>query len=200
MSDQLRKIKRVCVYCGSSFGSRPEYVEAAQQMGRVLARRGLELVYGGGRVGLMGTIADAVLAENGRVIGVIPHALASKEIAHQGLQDLRVVGSMHERKALMVELADAFIAMPGGFGTMEEFCEVLTWAQLGLHRKPHGLLNTAGFYDSLLGFFDHTVAERFVRAEHRSLVVSEEDPERLLDLLGKVQTPKLDKWIDLSET
>src|SRR3954453_6200666 len=173
MSDQPKKIKRVCVYCGSNFGSRPEYVAAAQRLGSALARRSLELVYGGGRVGLMGTIADAVLAEQGKVIGVIPEALLAKEVGHQGLKDLRVVGSMHERKALMVELSDAFIAMPGGFGTLEEFCEVLTWAQLGLHPKPCGLLNVLGYYDPLLAFFGHAAAERFVRPEHRALVLQE---------------------------
>jgi uncharacterized protein (TIGR00730 family) len=134
------------------------------------------------------------------VIGVIPEALMTKEVGHRGLPDLRVVGSMHERKALMVELSDAFIAMPGGFGTMEEFCEVLTWAQLGLHRKPHGLLNVAGFYDSLLAFFDHAVRERFIRQAHRSLVVAETDAERLLDLMVALEPPNLDKWIDLTKT
>lgn len=165
-------------------------------MGAVLARRGLELVYGGGRVGLMGAIADAVLAEGGKVIGIIPEALVAKEVAHLGLTELRVVKTMHERKALMVELADAFIALPGGFGTLEEFCEVLTWAQLGLHRKPHGLLNVEGFYDPLLSFFDHSVAENFVRPAHRSLVLAEKDPDRLLDLLAKAHPPILEKWID----
>src|SRR3954451_6826808 len=162
------EFKRICVYCGSNSGANPAYEKIAEQMGTALAQRGIELVYGGGRVGLMGTIANATLAAGGNVIGIIPESLLAKEVAHQGLKDLRVVASMHERKAMMVELADAFIAMPGGFGTLEEFCEVLTWAQLGLHRKPHGLLNTAGFYDSLLRFFDHTMAERFVRAEHRA--------------------------------
>jgi uncharacterized protein (TIGR00730 family) len=164
-------------------------------MGAALAGRGMELVYGGGRVGLMGAIADAVLASRGKVTGVIPEALVAREVAHQGLTDLRVVRSIHERKALMVELSDAFIALPGGFGTMDEFCEVLTWAQLGLHRKPHGLLNVAGFYDPLLAFFDHAVAEEFVRSAHRALVVSETNAERLLDLLATVELPNLDKWI-----
>ncbi len=169
-------------------------------MGAALAGRGIELVYGGGCVGLMGTIADAVLAAKGTVIGVIPEALVAKEVAHQGLTELRVVRSMHERKALMADLADAFVALPGGFGTMEEFCEVLTWAQLGLHRKPHGLLNVAGFYDPLLAFFDHTVAENFVRPAHRALVVAETEPERLLERLTSVQPPNLDKWIDREAT
>ncbi len=193
-------IKRICVYCGSNSGSRPAYAEAARKLGTLLARRGIELVYGGGRVGLMGVIADATLAANGRVIGVIPEALVAREVAHLKLKDLRVVGSMHERKALMVDLADAFIAMPGGFGTLEEFSEVLTWAQLGLHRKPHGLLNVEGFYDSLLSFFDHAVAANFIRPAHRALVVAENDPERLLDALAQTVPPNLDKWIDREET
>lgn len=193
-------IKRVCVYCGSNSGSDPKYVESARALGEELARRGLGLVYGGGRVGLMGTIADAAIAAGGKVIGVIPRALATKEIAHSGLSELHVVDSMHERKAMMAELADAFIAMPGGFGTLEEFCEVLTWAQLGLHRKPHGLLNVAGFYDALLGFFDHAVNQRFVRSVHRNLVIAEADPACLLDLLSKAHPPSLNKWIDLDQT
>jgi len=192
--------KRVCVYCGSNGGSRPAYARAARDLGTLLARHGLELVYGGGRVGLMGTLADAVLAAGGHVIGVIPESLVAREVGHLGLSDLRVVGSMHERKALMVELADAFIALPGGFGTLEEFCEVLTWAQLGLHRKPHGLLNIEGFYDPLLSFFDHAAAEHFIRPIHRELVITETDPERLLDLLARAQPPELDKWIDRDQT
>jgi uncharacterized protein (TIGR00730 family) len=191
----LMNFTRVCVYCGSNSGSRPAYERAAWEMGAALARRGLELVYGGGRVGLMGAIADAVLAEGGKVIGIIPEALVAKEVAHRGLTELRVVNSMHERKAMMVELADAFIALPGGFGTLEEFCEVLTWAQLGLHQKPHGLLNVEGFYDPLLSFFDHAVAENFVRPAHRSLVLAEKEPDRLLDLLAKACPPVLEKWI-----
>ncbi len=195
-----QKLRRVCVYCGSNSGSRPDYSQTAREMGTALVRRGIELVYGGGRVGLMGVIADAVLAAGGKVIGVIPQDLVAREVAHRGLTELRVVGSMHERKASMVELSDAFIALPGGFGTMEEFCEVLTWVQLGLHRKPHGLLNVAGFYDPLLAFFDHAVAEAFVRPAHRSLVVAHTQPEGLLDLLTTVEPPHLDKWIDRDRT
>src|ERR671931_564342 len=146
-------MKRICVFCGSNIGLRNVYFAVAQATGVALARRGIGLVYGGGRVGLMGVVADAVLKEGGEVIGVIPEALTTREVAHQGLDDLRVVGSMHERKALMAELANAFIALPGGYGTLEEFCEVLTWAQLGLHRKPCGILNVEGFYDSLLSLF-----------------------------------------------
>lgn len=192
--------KRICVYCGSNAGARPVYAEAARELGSELALRGIGLVYGGGRVGLMGIVADAVLTGGGEVIGVIPKALATKEVAHHGLTDLRVVASMHERKALMVELADAFIALPGGFGTLEEFCEVLTWAQLGIHRKPHGLLNVAEFYAPLLKFFDHAVAEKFVRGVHRELIITASEPAELLDLLAKAHPPNLNKWIDLDQT
>jgi uncharacterized protein (TIGR00730 family) len=194
------QLKRVCVYCGSHDGSRPAFADAARAMGKALAEGNIELVYGGGRIGLMGALADATLAAGGNVIGVIPRSLVTREIAYLDLKDLRVVGSMHERKALMAELADAFIALPGGFGTLEEFCEVLTWAQLGLHRKPIGLLNVEGFYDSLLGFFDHLVAEEFVRAVYRGLVLVENDPRRLLQALAAFQSPKLDKWITPDET
>jgi hypothetical protein len=190
------KIKRVCVYCGSNKGSLPAFTQAAERFGAALARRGLGLVYGGGRVGLMGIVADAVTAHGGEVIGVIPKALAKRDVAHLGLKDLRLVDSMHERKALMAELADAFVAMPGGFGTIEEFCEALTWAQLGLHQKPLGFLNVAGFYDPLLAFFDHAVERKFVRAAHRELVLTETDPDRLLDLLAKAQPAAAHKWLD----
>jgi len=192
-------IQSLCVYCGSNSGSRPVYTQAALHLGNILVRRGIRLVYGGGRVGLMGTIADAVLANGGEVIGVIPESLVAKEVAHLGLKDLRVVPSMHERKALMAELADAFVALPGGFGTLDEFAEILTWAQLGLHLKPHGLLNVANFYDPLLAFFDHAVAENFIRQAHRDLVIADEDPARLLDSLATARPPNLDKWIDKSQ-
>ena len=192
-------MKRICVFCGSNNGITTVYSEAARVMGLVLSRRRIGLVYGGGSIGLMRVIADTVLREGGEVIGVIPEALATKEVAHRGLKDLRVVGSMHERKALMVELSDAFIALPGGYGTLEEFCEVLTWAQLGLHRKPCGILNVKGFYDPLLSFFDHALSEGFVREVHRSLILVEQDPERLLDKLIDYEPPALDKWIDQDE-
>jgi len=192
-------MKRICVFCGSNNGITTVYSEAARVMGLVLSRRRIGLVYGGGSIGLMRVIADTVLREGGEVIGVIPEALATKEVAHRGLKDLRVVGSMHERKALMVELSDAFIALPGGYGTLEEFCEVLTWAQLGLHRKPCGILNVKGFYDPLLSFFDHALSEGFVREVHRSLILVDEDPERLLDKLIDYKPPVLDKWIDQDE-
>jgi hypothetical protein len=177
-------------------GSRPAYKLAAQAMGEALARRGLGLVYGGGNVGLMGVVADAVLAAGGEAIGVIPDFLVAKEIAHSGLSKLHVVGSMHDRKALMAELSDGFIAMPGGYGTLEEFCEVLTWSQLGLHQKPHGLLNIEGYYDPFLRLFDHALAEQFLKQIHRSLVIEASDPNSLLDLLANYRPQDLDKWSD----
>lgn len=193
-------LRRICVFCGSSPGAQPAYSIAARDMGGALAARGIELVYGGGHVGLMGAVADACLAGGGKVIGVIPEALAAKELAHHGLTDLRVVASMHERKAMMADLADGFIAMPGGYGTFEEFCEVLTWAQLGLHPKPCGLLNVANYYDPLLKLFDDAVTQRFVRAEHRGLVLQETDPGRLIEMMAIYDVPHLDKWIDRRET
>jgi hypothetical protein len=193
-------MKSVCIFCGSNKGLRPAYAEAAQQMGEALALRGIGLVYGGGNVGLMGIVADAALAAGGEVIGVIPKALVAKELAHTGLTDLRVVGSMHERKALMAELSDAFVALPGGYGTFEEFCEVLTWAQLGLHRKPCGLLNVEGYYDHLIALFDHALGEEFLRPQHRSLVLEEQEPMLLLDRLAGYQPLLVDKWIDRGET
>jgi hypothetical protein len=164
-------------------------------MGETLARRGLGLVYGGGNVGLMGIVADAALAVGGRVIGVIPEFLFAKEIAHAGLTELHVVSSMHERKALMADLSDAFVALPGGYGTLEEFCEVLTWAQLGLHQKPNGLLNVEGYYEPLLKLFDQAVTEQFLKPELHSLVLEASDPDHLLDLLANYQPPRVDKWI-----
>jgi uncharacterized protein (TIGR00730 family) len=193
-------LKRVCVFCGSSPGARQAYTDAARTVGTLLAHRGLELVFGGGRVGLMGAVADAALAAGGGVIGVIPHALALKEVAHEGLADLRIVDSMHERKAQMADLSDAFVALPGGFGTLEELFEVVTWAQIGIHGKPCGLLNVEGYFDRLLSFLDHAAAERFVRPEHRALILQETDPERLLDRLADFRAPTLDKWMDRSET
>lgn len=189
-------MKRVCVFTGSSPGARPEYAAAAQQFGAEIAGRGYELVYGGGRVGLMGVIADAVLASGGRVIGVIPENLVAKEIGHSGLTELRIVKSMHERKALMADLSDAFVAMPGGIGTMEEFFEVLTWAQLGLHAKPCGLLQVAGYFDALLALLDRAVQERFVKAEHMTMLIASASPTELLDRLAAYRAPLVDKWID----
>ena len=192
-------MKRVCVFCGSRDGTRSQYAAAAGGMGEALARRGIGLVYGGGGIGLMGVLADAALSAGGDVIGVIPESLMAREVAHRGLGDLRVVASMHERKALMAELSDAFVALPGGFGTLEEFCEALTWAQLGIHRKPCGLLNVEGFFDPLLSFFDHAVRERFVSPDHRSLVVVEEDPGRLLDALSRWEPPALERLMGRGE-
>lgn len=189
-------LKRVCVFCGSSAGRRPEYRQAAEQMGRALARRGIELVYGGGHIGLMGVLADAALAGGGRVIGVIPKALEDLELGHRRLSELRVVGSMHERKALMAELSEAFVALPGGFGTLDEFCEVLTWSQLGFHAKACGLLNVARFFDPLLTLFDHAVTERFLRPENRRLVLESQEPDELLEALARfVPPPDVRKWI-----
>jgi uncharacterized protein (TIGR00730 family) len=189
-------MKRICVFCGSSPGASPRYAELAQRLGAILARRRLTLVYGGGNVGLMGRLADAVLERGGQVIGVIPQALMDLEVGHSGLSDLRIVGSMHERKALMADLADGFIALPGGIGTLEEFCEILTWAQLGMHAKPCGLINVEGYFDHLMTFLDHAVHERFFRPEHRAMVLIEDDPEQLLNRFERYQPPQLEKWID----
>ena len=189
-------MNRVCVFCGSSPGEKPRYAAMAQRMGTLLAQRGLTLVYGGGNVGLMGVLADAVLEHGGQVIGVIPQALMDLEVGHTGLGDLRIVGSMHERKALMADLSDGFVALPGGIGTLEEFCEVLTWAQLGMHAKPCGLVNVDGYFDHLIAFLDHSVRERFFRPEHRSMVLLEEDPAALLDRFERYRPPQLEKWID----
>jgi uncharacterized protein (TIGR00730 family) len=188
-------MRRICVFCGSSLGSRPEYREAAVQVGALLARKGVGLVYGGSNVGLMSVVAEAALAGGGEVIGVIPQALVAKEVAHRGLADLRVVGSMHERKALMADLASAFLALPGGFGTIEEFIEAVTWSQLGLHRKPCGLLNVCGYYDSLLALLDRAVEERFLRPENRALVLAGAQAEALIDKLLSHQVAYTDKWI-----
>jgi uncharacterized protein (TIGR00730 family) len=196
----LNYMKRICVYCGSSSGARPSYIQAARALGALLVRRGLGLVYGGSNVGLMGALADTVLAQGGEVIGVIPGPVVIREVAHTGLADLRVVGSMHERKALMAELADAFIAMPGGFGTLEEFCEIVTWVQLGLHQKPCGLLNVEGYYDGLLSFLNHAVAEGFLKPEYRSVVLTDSEADGLLEKISKYQAPPLKKWIDRDET
>jgi len=191
---------RICVFCGSSAGSRPEYLEAAAQVGAQLARKGVGLVYGGSNVGLMNAVAEAVLAGGGEVIGVIPEALVAKEVAHTGLADLRVVGSMHERKALMADLSDAFLALPGGFGTMEEFIEAVTWSQLGLHRKACGLLNVCGFYDSLLALLDHAVEERFLRPENRALVLAGAEAEPLIEKLLTTQPAYVEKWVSRLKT
>ena len=189
-------MRRLCVFTGSSSGLRPEYRAAATTLGGLLAARGIGLVYGGARVGLMGQVADAVLAAGGEAIGVIPEGLVAKEVAHAGLTELRIVGSMHERKAQMADLADAFVALPGGWGTLEEFFEVLTWWQLGLHRKPCGLLNVHGYFDGLLAFLAHTIDEGFVRREYVEAVAVASSPAELLDRLGSAAPPRVEKWLD----
>jgi uncharacterized protein (TIGR00730 family) len=186
----------VAVYCGSNPGARPAYADAARRLGRLLGERSLGLVYGGGNVGLMGILADAALGAGARVVGVIPEALVARELAHGGLTELRVVGSMHERKAMMAELADAFIALPGGLGTLDELFEVWTWAQLGLHARPIGLLDVEGFFQPLVAHLDRAVTEGFVRPQHRAMVVIEREPERLLDRFAAYTPLRVGKWLD----
>lgn len=193
-------MQTICVYCGSNFGDRSEYRAAATEFGAELGRRGIGLVYGGGAVGLMGAVADAALAAGARVVGVIPEALSSKEIAHQGLTELHVVPSMHERKLRMANLADAFVALPGGYGTFEEFFEAITWAQLGFHNKPTALLNVLGYYDGLLQFLEHAVASRFLKRENRDLFFVETRIPELLDRLAVFQPPRVKKWIGPDQT
>jgi hypothetical protein len=188
-------IKRICVFCGSNAGRGRKHQAAAAKLGHCLAERGVGLVYGGGKVGLMGTIADAVLERGGEVIGVIPQDLVNKELAHTGLADLRVVTSMHERKALMERFADGFIALPGGFGTLDELCEILTWAQLGLHRKPCGILNVDGYFDLFLEFADHAVEQGFIQPKHRALVLESDDPNALLDAFQNYKPAELARWL-----
>jgi len=193
-------MQRVCVFCGSSPGARPAYAEATAEMARLLTGDGVGVVYGGGRVGLMGVLADTVMAAGGEAIGVMPQALVDREIGHTGISELRVVGSMHERKALMADLSDAFIALPGGAGTLEELFEVYTWAQLGLHDKPCGLLDVEDYFSGLVGFLDHAVDERFLREEHRAMLIVEREPRALIDRVAQFEpravTPK---WIDREE-
>jgi uncharacterized protein (TIGR00730 family) len=194
-------VERICVFCGASPGARPEYREATAELARLLVEEGIGVVYGGGGVGLMGALADAVLTEGGEIIGVIPRALVDREIAHRDVIDMRVVGSMHERKALMAELVDAFIALPGGLGTLEELFEVYTWAQLGLHRKPCALLDVEGYYEGIADFLTHAVTERFLREEHRELLIIERDAAALLDRIRDFQPDTaVPKWIDREET
>lgn len=188
-------MRRICVFSGSSSGCIADYRDAATQLGTLLAGRGIGLVYGGASVGLMGAVADAAMAAGGEVIGVIPHALVKREVAHAGLPDLRVVDSMHERKALMAELSDAFIALPGGIGTFEELFEVWTWTQLGAHAKPCGLLNVHGFYDKLLDFLDHVVGQEFLKPQDRQLLSAAQEPEALLDRLSAFRASAEVQWI-----
>ena len=193
-------MNNICIFCGSSTGNRPVYADVAAQTGALLAREGLRVVYGGASVGLMGKVADAALAEGGEVVGVIPHGLNDKERAHKGLTELNVVDSMHERKAMMADLADAFMALPGGMGSLEEFAEIFTWAQLGIHTKPCGLLNVEGYYDPLIAYFDHAVDEGFLWQEHRDIVLVGETPDELLAQFRAYDPPPVKKWLDESET
>jgi uncharacterized protein (TIGR00730 family) len=191
-----REVTRsICVFAGSSPGNNPRFARAASDLARELVARGYGLVYGGARVGLMGVVADGVLQGGGTVTGVIPDFLGDKEIAHQGLTELKVVSSMHERKDTMAKLADGFIALPGGFGTIEEFFEVLTWAQLGLHAKPCGLLDVGGYFDHLLRFLDHAVVNQLLKPANRSMVLVDEDPRALLERFDTFAPPAMTKWI-----
>jgi uncharacterized protein (TIGR00730 family) len=193
-------LSSICIFCGSNGGVDPAYLAAAQTVGAGLARRGIRVVYGGGRVGMMGAVADAARAEGGEVVGVIPQQIFDLEIGHTGLDDLRVVSSMHERKALMAELADAFVALPGGIGTLEELFEVYTWAQLGLHVKPLALLDVAGYFEPLAAFLDHAVAQRFLRPDTRAMLAVANDFDGLLETLERWQPTATHKWIDLDES
>ena len=189
----------VCVFCGSNFGAREIYAVAAATVGRAIAGRGLRLVYGGSKVGLMGIVADAALAAGGQVVGIIPAALVAREVAHAGLTELHQVGSMHERKKMMADLSDGFIALPGGAGTLEELFEVWTWAQLGHHKKPVGILNVGGFFDALLAFLDHQAGERFMRSEHRDMLLEGTDAAVLLERFDSYEAPVVEKWIKRDE-
>jgi uncharacterized protein (TIGR00730 family) len=192
----VSEIRRLAVFCGSNPGARPDYIEAARVFGRLLASRGIGIVYGGSNVGLMKALADAMLDDLGDIIGVIPRMLVEREVANKALNDLRIVDSMHERKAIMAELADGFVALPGGIGTLEEFFEVWTWAQLGMHDKPCGLMNVAGYFDPLLQFLDRAVAEKFVRDVHRQMVIVESDSRELLSRFEAYEPPRVVKWIN----
>lgn len=193
-------VHTICVFCGSSVGNDSAFQQTAQALGRTLAEKGITLVYGGGNIGLMGVIADAVPGGGGSVIGVIPKMLVDKELAHHGVTDLRIVGSMHERKALMADLAEGFIALPGGYGTIEEFSEVLTWGQLGLHSKPIGILNVSGYFDHFLRFLDHSVQTRLLRPEHRRLVLEATSVDELLQSMTEWHATPMPKWIAADET
>ncbi|MGE0126963.1 MAG: TIGR00730 family Rossman fold protein [Blastocatellales bacterium] len=195
-----RKLERICVFCGSYSGTREIYVEQARALGHEMVSRGIGLVYGGGGIGIMGAVADAVIEARGKVIGVIPYALATKERAHPDIE-MRVVNTMHERKAMMAELSDAFIALPGGFGTFEELMETITWGQLGIHQKPVGLLNVAGYYDPMLAMIDRAIEEGFVQPRYRNLFVASSSIDELFDLMHKFQPLEgVVRWIEMSET
>ena len=192
-------MKNITVFCGSNSGFRTDYAEAARTLARIFAQNSIRLIYGGGNVGLMGIIADEVMRAGGEVVGIIPDSLDKKEVGHRGITELRVVSSMHERKALMAELADGFIAMPGGIGTFEEFFEILTWAQLGFHEKPCAILNIAGYYDGLLALCDNAVTEGFLRPAHRQLILEDSNPEFLLEKMRNLKPLPVEKWIDREE-
>jgi len=189
-------MQSVCVFCGSSSGLDPAYVDAANRLGRLLAEEHITLVYGGACVGLMGAVADATLAAGGKAIGVLPDFLRRKELAHPRLTEIHVVNSMHERKARMAELAEGFIALPGGMGTLEEFCEIITWAQLGLHTKPCGLLNVQSYYEPLLHFIDRMTTEGFIKEKQKGLVLSAETPEEMLAAMRAFEPIRVEKWVD----
>jgi uncharacterized protein (TIGR00730 family) len=193
-------VRRVCVYAGSNPGSDPAYAEGARALAATMAERGIGLVYGGGKVGLMGVLADTILAAGGEAIGVMPQALVDREIGHRDLTELHVVASMHERKALMADLSDAFVAVPGGIGTLEELIEVYTWSQLGIHDKGCGVLNVRGYYEALAAFLDHAVEEGFLRPQHRAVLTVADDPGELLDRLAAFEPPTVPKWLDLDQT
>jgi TIGR00730 family protein len=195
----MNNIKSICVYCGSSAGRREVYAHAARNLAEALVKRNIRLVYGGADIGIMGTLADQVLGLGGQVIGVIPKALAHKEVAHANLTELYVTDSMHARKMQMAELSDGFIALPGGIGTLEELFEILTWAQLGFHQKPCGVLNVDGYYDSLIGFLDHVVQEEFVKPIHRSLLIVESNLDILLERYQHYQAPEIKRWVARDE-
>jgi uncharacterized protein (TIGR00730 family) len=196
----MTDLRSVTVYCGSNSGGDPAYAEATRSLARLLVGSGVRIVYGGASLGLMGVLADTAMEAGGEVIGVMPQALIEREIGHRGLRDLRVVGSMHERKALMAELADGFIALPGGIGTLEELIEIYTWSQLGIHRKPMGVLNVNGYYDALATFLDDAVEARFLPAQHREVLIFEPDPEALLARMAGAEPPTASKWLTEAET
>lgn len=196
----MRKLNNICVYCGANPGADPAHVEMAAALGKEMVRRDIGLVYGGSSLGIMGAVANSVLEHGGRAVGVIPQALATREIAHAGLSELLVVSSMHERKAKMAMLADGFVALPGGLGTAEELFEILTWAQLGLHRKPCGILNSNGYYDKLISFIDHAVEQQFVKLIHRQMLITAHAADQLLDRFADYQPPQLPKWIRQEQT
>ena len=196
LKKQINIMKRICVNCGSNSGNNPAYLEMAELLGKILAKRNLELVFGGTSVGLMGKVADAVIKSGGSAIGVIPKLFADK-VSHRGLTELYIVDSMHERKAMMFKLSDGFIALPGGFGTIEEITELLTWAQLGINKKPCGIINVDGYFDKLLTFFDRGVTDGFIKIEHREMLIVEDSPRTLLDRFEEYNAPYVEKWINI---